>query len=344
MEDLDALEQAVGIDVSDLAAPAAQSVGRLIVLLLAAVALLRLIRRLIKRVDDGRLRTQLLFFVPKIFGVLVAIFALAAIGIDVSGMAAIMATVGFTGAVVFTPVGQNLVAGAMIRLDDVYQVGEAVTVSDLHGHVVYRSMLRTELLLPDGSTAWVPNSSFQENQVLNHSRMGGWRICVQVPLDRASDRVLATEIMERVVSEIEWNSVGKQAFLAFDHVGGEAMFFNAYAWIDDRTKEPWYRGLLLSELVDALEEAGVSVGQTTNLSLGTSRREADVMAAPLAQLNGAAPRGAGAAAAAQGEERASGDAQIADMPTTSDRASLQRTLSRRLFAGRAAGRRRRADR
>ena len=189
MDDLDALDKAVGHDLSSLVTPTAQSIGRLVVVLILAYFVLKAVRRVIRRVDDNRLREQLLFFVPKLIGLLVVILGLAAIGIDVSGMAAIMATVGFTGAVVFTPVGQNLVAGAMIRIDDIYQVGEAVTVGDLHGHVVYRSMLRTELLLPDGSTAWVPNSSFQENQVLNHSRMGGWRICVQVPLDRASDRV-----------------------------------------------------------------------------------------------------------------------------------------------------------
>jgi small-conductance mechanosensitive channel len=268
MDDLETLESAVGLELGDLAVPALQSAGRLCVVLLAGALLLRLVRRAIRRVDDERFRTQLLFFVPKFAGGLVVLLALAAVGIDVSGMAAIMATVGFTGAVVFTPVGQNLVAGAMIRTDDVYRVGEAVTVGDLHGHVVYRSMLRTELRLPDGSTAWVPNSQFQEGEVLNHSRVGGWRISVQVPLDRASDRVVATRIMDEVV--------------AFDHVGSEAMFFNAYAWIDDRTREPWFRGLLLSALVDALEQAGVSVGQTTNMSIGASRREAE--AAGLGEL------------------------------------------------------------
>jgi len=275
MDQLDALDKAVGHDLSSLVTPTAQSIGRLLVVLFVAFFVLKAVRRVIRRVDDNRLREQLLFFVPKVIGLIVVILGLAAIGIDVSGMAAIMATIGFTGAVVFTPVGQNLVAGAMIRIDDVYQVGDAVTVGDLHGHVVYRSMLRTELLLPDGSTAWVPNSAFQENQVLNHSRMGGWRICVQVPLDRASDRGVATEIMQRVIDSLEWNMPGKTAFLAFDHVGGEAMFFNAYAWIEDRTLEPWYRSLLLSELVDSLEAEGVSVGQTTNFSLAKSRREAD---------------------------------------------------------------------
>ena len=215
-----------------------------------------------------------MFFVPKVALVIVLIVALAAVGIDVSGFAAVMATVGFTGAVVFTPIGHNFVAGAMIRIDDIYVVGDAVTVGDLHGKVVYRSLLRTELELPDGSKAWVPNSVFQDNQVLNHSRMGGWRICVQVPLDRASDRARAQRVMDDVMTSLTWNCAGKTAFIAFDRVGGEAMFFNAYAWIADRTQEPWFRGLLLSELVDALERAAVSVGQTTNLSIDSTRREA----------------------------------------------------------------------
>jgi small conductance mechanosensitive channel len=266
------------VDIGEIALPAAQGAGKVLVVAIAAIASLRIARLLIGRVDDNRFREQLMFFVPKIVAVIVVIAGLSAIGIDVSGMAAIMATVGVTGAVVFTPVGQNFVAGAMIRIDDIYQDGEAVTVGDLHGTVVYRSLLRTELELPDGSKAWVPNSVFQENQVLNHSRMGGWRVSVQVPLDRASDRATAQTVMDDVVAALDWNSPGKCAFVAFDHVGSEAMFFTAYAWIDDRTEEPWYRGLLLSAIVDALEDAGVSVGQTTNLSLGSSRRDADLPA------------------------------------------------------------------
>jgi len=264
------------IDVGDVAVPAAQGLARILLVVIASFAALRVSRMLIGRVDDNRFREQLMFFVPKIVAVVVCVVGLSAIGIDVSGMAAIMATVGVTGAVVFTPVGQNFVAGAMIRIDDIYQDGEAVTVGDLHGKVVYRSLLRTELELPDGSKAWVPNSVFQENQVLNHSRMGGWRVSVQVPLDRASDRSTAQTVMDDVVESLDWNSPGKHAFVAFDYVGSEAMFFTAYAWIDDRTQEPWYRGLLLSALVDALEDAGVSVGQTTNLSLASSRRAADL--------------------------------------------------------------------
>jgi small conductance mechanosensitive channel len=274
-----AIPATIDIVVGSVFVPVAQGLGRVLGVVIAATIALRLARLLIRRVDDNRFREQLLFFVPKVVCAAVVVTGLAAMGIDISGMVAVLATVGVAGAVVFTPVGQNLVAGAMIHIDDIYQVGEVVTVADLHGKIVYRSLLRTEMELPDGSKAWVPNSTFQENQVLNHSRLGGWRVCVQIPLDRASDRATAQRVMDEVVTSLEWNSDGKRAFVAFDHVGSEAMFFTAYAWIDDRTEEPFYRGLLLSALVDALEGVGVSVGQTTNLSLGSSRREADTLTA-----------------------------------------------------------------
>lgn len=269
------LLSAIDIDFRSVAVPAAQAAGRLVLVVVAAAIALRIVRVLVRRVDDLRVRDQLLFFLPKVVGAVVVVVGLAALGLDVSGMAAIMATVGVTGAVIFTPVGQNLVAGTMIRIDDIYQVGEVVTVGELNGKVVHRSLLRTELELPDGSKAWVPNSTFQENQVLNHSRMGGWRVSVQVPLDCASDRPTAQRVMDDVMMKLDWSSNHKQAFVVFDNVGSEAMFFTAYAWIEDRTQEPWFRGLLLSALVDALEAEGVSVGQTTNLSLGSSRRVAE---------------------------------------------------------------------
>lgn len=262
------------LDLDEIGQAIARSSGRLLAVTAATFVVWTVIRRLICRIDDHRIRAQLLYFTPKLIALFAVLGAVAAIGIDVSGMAAVMATIGLTGAVVFTPVGQNFVAGAMIRIDDVYDIGDAITVSDLHGTVVYRSLLRTELELPDGSKAWVPNSAFQEGEVLNHSRMGGWRICVQVPLDRVADRRRAQAIMDRVAADLPWNQPGKPAFVAFDHVGSEAMFFNIYAWIADRTTEPLYRGKLLDAVVDALEDAGVSVGQTTNLSIGAGRLDA----------------------------------------------------------------------
>lgn len=258
------------LSLSDIASSAAPLLGKLLSVGVAAAVASQVTRRLISEVDDIRIRRQLLFFAPKIAWVLVMLIGLDVVGIDVSGAAALLAAVGVTGTVVFTPVGQNYVAGAMTTIDNLFQEGEVVTVGNIYGRVVYQSVLRTELELPDGSKAWVPNSVFQDREVLNHSRTGGFRISVLVPLDGTPDRQLAVAVMEATIANLSWNSAGKPPFLVFDHVGGEAMFFKVFAWIDDRTTEPYHCGLLLTSLVDALEGAGISVGQTTNLSFAPS--------------------------------------------------------------------------
>jgi small conductance mechanosensitive channel len=240
---------------------------RIAAVMLAAVIATRVVRRAIGRVEDPRAQEQLLYFAPKLVRLLIVVGGLEFVGIDVSGMAALLATIGVTGAVAFTPIGQNFVAGAMITIDDLYRVGDVVTVSNIFGRVRYKSVLRTELELPDGTTAWVPNSQFQELQVLNHSRLGGSRISVEVPLDGTPDRAVALAAMNAAVDGLTWGSAGRRPFVVFERVGGEAMFFRAFAWIDDRTTEPYHCGLLLTALVDALESEGLSVGQTTNLSV-----------------------------------------------------------------------------
>ena len=246
---------------------AAGTIGRLTGLLVLSTLTWRALQLQLLRLDDRRLQAQLRYFLPRVLAIPVLFLALAAAHIDVSAMAATMATVGLTGAVVFTPLGQNLVAGAMVRIDDVYRAGEVVTVDGLCGRVIYRSMLRTELVLPDGSTAYVPNSAFQDNNVLNHTRNGGWRMHVEVPLDQATDRERARAIMELVVNSPRWRSTVNEPFVAFERVGSEALFFHVHVWIADRTEEPQLRGELLDELVDALEGCGVRVGQTTNIAL-----------------------------------------------------------------------------
>lgn len=266
----DALQATLQGDTDTMMVLVAPVVIRIAAVVIAAWTAGVIVRRVISRIDDERLQQQLLFFGPKLVRILMVIGGMEFVGLDVSGMAALLATVGVTGAVAFTPIGQNFVAGAMITIDDLYRVGDVVTVSGIFGRVRYKSVLRTELELPDGTTAWVPNSQFQEQQVLNHSRLGGCRISVEIPLDGTPDRGAALRAMNEALDDLTWGSVGRRPFVVFERVGGEAMFFRAFAWIDDRTTEPYHRGLLLTALVDALEAAGLSVGQTTNLSMDAS--------------------------------------------------------------------------
>ena len=239
---------------------------RLCGLTLLSLLASRLVRRAVRKVDNVRTRRQLDFFAPKIVRVLVLAAGLEVAGVDVTGMAAVFTTVGFTGAVIFTPLGQNIVAGVVATLDDIFEVGDVIEVDAMWGTVLSRSLLRIELGRPDGTTVWIPNAAVSEKTTLNHSRLGGYRIEVVVPLDHNPDRALAASIMERVLSSVPWFVPGRESMVCFDSVAGEAMIFRVYVWIADRTTEPVDRSVLLTMLVGALEDEGISVGHTTNLS------------------------------------------------------------------------------
>lgn len=227
----------------------------------------RLVSHATRRIDDPRTQRQLEFFAPKIVNVLVVGIGLDFAGVDVSGMAALFTAVGFTGAVIFTPLGQNIVAGIVTSLDDLFELGEVIEVNGVYGTVISKSLLRTELRRPEGTTVWVPNKELSEEMTKNHTRLGGYRINVEIPLDHNPDRRHAVEIMDRAIADIAWNVPGKRAFIAFEHVAGGAAIYRAYAFIRDRSEEPIYVSKLLTTLVDALEEQGFSVGHTTNLSM-----------------------------------------------------------------------------
>ena len=239
---------------------------RLCGLTLLSLLASRTVRRAVQKVDDVRTRRQLDFFAPKLVRVLVLAVGLEVAGVDVTGMAALLTTVGFTGAVVFTPLGQNIVAGVVATLDDIFDVGDVIEVDGMWGTVLSRSLLRIELGRPDGTTVWIPNAAVSEKTTLNHSRLGGYRMEVEIPLDHNPDRVLAASVMERVLSQVTWFVPGRDPMVCFDAVAGDATIFRVYVWIADRTDEPLSRSELLTRLVRALEDEGLSVGHTTNLS------------------------------------------------------------------------------
>ena len=184
------LREGLGIDLdtTTLLYSSGPIAVRLFGLSLMSFIAARLVRRFVRRVEDPRTARQLEFFAPKIVRVLVVAVGLEFAGIDITGMAAVLTTVGFTGAVIFTPLGQNIVAGIITSIDDLFEIGDVIEVNGVYGTVLSRSLLRTELARPDGSTVWVPNKELSEDMTMNHSRLGGYRINVEIPLDHEPDR------------------------------------------------------------------------------------------------------------------------------------------------------------
>lgn len=212
------------------------------------------------------LRRQLIYFVPKVVWALGGIVMLGSIGVNIGSLLAVMATLGIGAALVFTPVGQNLIAGFLAGIDDVVRVGDIVEVAGKPGTVVRKGSLSVGVQFSNGAVVYIPNTRTVDDELVNHSRSDGARIEVEVKLDGSPDRAAAVHVMERTLETLPWRMQSKTVAVHFTEIGANAFHYRCYAWIEDRLEAPARRSEMLTALADALDTAGVSLGETSNVS------------------------------------------------------------------------------
>lgn len=227
--------------------------------------LARVSRRFAEKAPES-LRRQLAYFLPKVVWVLGAIVMLGSLGVNIGSLLAVMATLGLGAALVFTPVGQNLIAGFLAGIDDVVRVGDVVEVTGRPGTVVRKGSLSLGVRFSDGAVVYVPNTRTVDDELINHSRFEAARIEVEVKLDGSPDRAHAVGIMQETLEALPWRLDSKPVAVHFTEIGANAFHYRCYVWIEERLEAPARKSDMLTALVDALEAARISVGETANVS------------------------------------------------------------------------------
>lgn len=236
-----------------------------LVALIATWILARLAARVVVKAPES-LRRQLLYFAPKAVWGLGGIVMLGSIGVNIGSLLAVMATLGVGAALVFTPVGQNLIAGFLAGIDDVVREGDVIEVAGKVGTVVRKGSLSVGVRLPDGAVVYVPNTRTVDDELINHSRSDGARIEVEVRLDGVSDRAAAVEVMEKTLEALSWRLSAKPVAVHFSEIGATADHYRCYVWIENRLDTPARQSAMRTALADALTAAGFGLGETINVS------------------------------------------------------------------------------
>lgn len=256
------------INVGDLLKDIAPPAIKLVVLLIAIKIVVKLVSNLLAKAPN-KFSTKLDYLAPKIIWGLGLVIILSSFGINISSFLALFATVGVGAALVFTPVGQGLIAGFLAGMDDVVREGDVINVLGRPGKVTRKGALSVGVEYPDGSLVYLPNVKVIDDELINHNRVEGARIMVEVKLNLDPDRAHAVTVMERTLHNLDWRRQDKPTAVHFSEIGSNAFHYKCYAWIDYRLDEPGYRSKMLTSLVDDLQRAGVSVGETGDISVAT---------------------------------------------------------------------------
>ncbi len=200
--------------------------------------------------------------------------ALYVLEVNVDSIASILVAGGLVIGLVVTPAGSNGVAGFLNVWGDVYREGEIIEVDGVVGRVSHRGMISTRLDTIDGSVYDIPNKLMFDHVVHNYCRVQYFRIKVYVHVDdpnfdlRRSEKALWSVVRD----SDKWNRYDtfideeRSAEVRYHEIAGSSHVFLVIAWIEDRLESPKREDELLRECALALDDAGISYGQTTNLS------------------------------------------------------------------------------
>jgi small conductance mechanosensitive channel len=162
------LDDIRGVAVNGL--PEVQAILVVIVSLIAMRVTLNSIGRGLRRarIDLG---TQILVKRAVLLAWLVvtALFVLGILGVNPTGLVAILGTVGLAFGLALQDILKNFFSGVYLLLERPFRVGDTIKVKDQTGVVVNVGVRTTQLRTPDNIQVLVPNATVFSEVVANHT-------------------------------------------------------------------------------------------------------------------------------------------------------------------------------
>jgi small conductance mechanosensitive channel len=209
-----------------------------------------------------RSRQLLVNFLSRTASTVVLVFAvvlaLGAIGLDVGPLIAGIGITGFIVGFAFKDSLSNLAAGMLLLFYQPFEVGDFVEIGGISGGVRDMSIAATELKMPDGRLAIVPNSKIWNAPIINFNRLGERRIEWGVGVAYGSDLNAALEALRGVISADERILAEPAPHFVVNALGESSVDLVVRAWV-----RPADFLAVTSDtrraLVEALAAAGISI-------------------------------------------------------------------------------------
>lgn len=194
MDDLD-FDKIFAI-VSEYAIPALKAIAILIIGFWIAGRVTKLV---VKAIDRKGLSPELKSFlgslVSVLFKVVVLLAAAQAVGIEVTGLIALLGAAGLAVGLALQGSLANFAGGVMILLFKPFKVGDLITAQGHTGVVQAINIFITTLLSPDNKTIIIPNGPLSNGDITNLTTDGKLRVDLVVGIGYGEDIKKAREVL-----------------------------------------------------------------------------------------------------------------------------------------------------
>ena len=238
----------VKVWTTELFGPDTVTIGGILMLvfLFASVIIVeRILQRLLIRrfLSKTRLQPSLQFGLSRIIGyTLIAIgfyVAFQAVGLDLSSLAIVAASVGVGVGFGLQNIINNFVSGIIILAERPISIGDRIDVAGVAGRVTKIQLRSTTVVTNDNITMIVPNADFISNTVTNWSH-GDPKVRIRVPVGVAygSDLKLLQQLLLEAAGEHPKALRDPSPVVLFNEFGDSSLNFELGVWTQEMTATP----------------------------------------------------------------------------------------------------------
>lgn len=180
-------------------------------LLIAIVILLisyRIINLLAKKIErrgeckkiDKTLARVLAYLFRIVLKVFIAIILIAYLGVDISGLTALVASLGVGIGLAVNGALANLAGGVLILVTRPFKVDDFIDAQGVSGTVEDIRIVCTKLRTPDNEVVYVPNGSIANGNIINYSEKDTRRVDFSFEISYSSDCAAAKDAVKDVLT------------------------------------------------------------------------------------------------------------------------------------------------
>lgn len=235
-----------------------------LVVLFVSFRLVNLFFRIVQRRSEKKEKvdktvSRTLIYVGRITVKCLILFALVAyVGVDTSGLAALLAAGGVTIGLAVNGALGNIAGGVLILVTRPFRLDDYIEVAGYSGTVEDIRLVSTRLRTPDNKVVIVPNGTASSAVVVNYSAKNTRRVDLLFPIGYEDDRPLAQEILLELCKHKKKVLRNPAPTVRVISNGSNGVELTVRVWVKSADYWPTYFDLI-EEGKAALDAAGIKI-------------------------------------------------------------------------------------
>ncbi len=193
----------------------------------------RIEKRASKKNVDKTIMKTLAYIVRLGLKIVVTICLVGFVGIDTSGLTALVASFGVCIGLAVNGALSNLAGGVLLILTRPFRVDDYIEAQGHGGTVADIRITYTKLITPDNKVVYIPNGTLANGDIVNYSEKDLRRLDLTFSIGYADDYDKAKKIIADILSNHELVLKDPVPFVRMAEHGASSINIKARAWVNN---------------------------------------------------------------------------------------------------------------